>query len=449
MPVKHRRGPDHHRRQSWRGYVLEQLHLAGLGRRLSESYAQLAQPARRLVVTDSAYVFYAYLATIFVNVYLWKQSRDFSVPAAYDLAIFVFCLLIFWLVALLPFRLPAKRLVQAGLLVSVIRYLLLLFIGVDGPLWAGMIGVVGGISVGLYWSGNHALTYTATTDADRDQYYGLTTSITYLVSIIAPALGGLLIAEQEWFDWIPIGQSGYQALFLATIVTLLITAVTANRLSDVRIEPTRTNRILALAKLKRWRFMLAREFLDGLMTGPVNFIGVVLAFTILGDNELSLGVFSSVFALLAAVAALLIGGLIDHDNRHRIRFGYLGAALFVVSTAIYIGLFNFTGMVISSFIDILAGPMFAIGMAATFYHAIDKSLDRESNYYAYIVLRETILTIGRVVSIVLFLVTLRLADDLTVAKVWYLALFLLPLGFCLLTKMADKADKETAGIGPI
>jgi YQGE family putative transporter len=427
--------------------VLDQLHLTSLGHRLADAYAQLPNAARRMAATHSGYIFYAYLASLFVNIYLWKQHNDFAVPAAYDLTIFICGLLIFWLVALSPWRPRAKRLIQAGLLVSAIRYVMLIFMSVNGPWDAVLIGLVGGVSVGLYWSGNHALTYSSTTDSNRDQYNGLITSLSYISSIIAPALGGILIAETDWLPWLRFGQSGYHLLFLAIIAVLLMTAWSAKRLSGLTVKGGRAKEILALARSRRWRLMLGREFLDGMTTGPMNFIYIVLAFTILGGSEINLGIFSSVFALLGAFTSILIGGLINHRTKDRINLGYIGAALFAASTIIFVGMFSFTGIIASSLIDIFAAPLFAIGMGATLFHAIDQSPRHEETYYSYIVLRETVLTIGRVISIALFLLTLNLAAELTVAKIWYLALFMFPFGFCLLTRLAEKYDGFDASAG--
>lgn len=59
------------------------------------------------------------------------------------------------------------------------------------------------LAVGLYWSATHNLIYIETKNAGRDQYYGLVAAVSYLLLVIAPAVGGAVIA-QNWFR--PLGQ---------------------------------------------------------------------------------------------------------------------------------------------------------------------------------------------------------------------------------------------------
>jgi YQGE family putative transporter len=430
---------------SIRSTVWSHWRLARAGRRLSQAYRDLGSSARWLVATHLANVAKAYLSVMFVSVYLWRQANDFRLPAVFYFTTYLMLALVFWLMAILPWRPRAKRIMQLGLAIYALQYIVLMLYGVSSFWQAAAIGMIGGLGAGFFWSGNHVLTYSETAKAGRDQYYGLITAVGYVLSVVVPAIGGFIIAQQ-WFRPLADGLTGeYTGLFLLTIAVILVGILFAHRIDDLRFQSGQAKPVLKLLRQKRWRFLAVREFLDGIMTGPINIIGVILAFTILGGSELNLGIYSSVFALLGAVGSILIGGLMGNRESTRVLIGFIGALLMTVSAIIYAGLFSFAGIVISSVLDVAAGPLFAVGMGATFYHAIDRSPRQHGGYYAYILLRETVLTVGRLFSIALFMWTLAWAEPMIVARFWYAGLFLIPLLFVLLTRWADRTEPAPEG----
>ena len=101
-----------------------------------------------------------------------------------------------------------------------------------------------------------------------------------------------------------------------------------------------------------------------------------------------------------------------------------------------------TGIVISSVISLFSGPLFFVGMAATFYNEIDRSPDHDKHYYAYILIREAGLTVGKVIGLGLFILVISAGGNaLASTKMFYIALSFLPLAFVAITSLLEKQHK--------
>jgi hypothetical protein len=117
-----------------------------------------------------------------------------------------------------------------------------------------------------------------------------------------------------------------------------------------------------------------------------------------------------------------------------LRAGFSGATLLAISRTIFVRLFNFAGLVTSTVIEVVAAPMFNVGMAATFYGAIDHADHGRAHFYQIFLAREFVLAAGRTAGVAAFLVFLGKADAIESAKTWFLLLGFIPLVYILLTK---------------
>jgi YQGE family putative transporter len=442
MPLSHAHQQNGTQGHSFGEYIKSHLHLAKTGRKIIDSYHKLNDGTKALIVTHSMVRFAGSLGSLFVIVFLWRQTLDFRIPALYFLLYYLAAICIFFAVAAVPFRVQAKRIIQAGVIIIAIHYLLFIVLQEHSYELVWMFGLLAGIGTGLHWSAHHILAYSSTTKDSRDMYYGLEMALAYITAIITPALGGLLIS-QIWFR--PFNGSvlaNYNLLFLITTIGFFVAAFLAVRLPSTSIEPGQAKLAICTLQQKRWQFMSIREIADGMHNGTLGFISAILAFLVLGSSELNLGLFTAVFAFFSAIISIFLGGAIIKKNRDRIHLGYIGASMIAIGRAIYIGLFNVVGIVVSSVISLFAGPLFFVGMAATFYNEIDRSPDHAKHYYAYILIREAGLAVGKILGLGSFILVISASHNaLASTKIFYIALSFLPLAFVAITSLLEKQHK--------
>jgi len=436
MPFSH---SYHHQihspHHSIKNTVFDISRLAKLGKLLISVKEKLSKQARHITFIHFLYGATSALGGLFVNIFLWKQSHNFLVLIQYNLISYVIILGVFFLVGFVLYRIPLRFLMQLGLVVLILQYLLLIIFQGNASQIVWYLGFLSGLGGGLYWAGHNIFEYISTNDGNRDIYFGLKTSLGYIIAVIFPVLGGLLIVQ----NWIPfLSQNpfaNYYILFSVVVSIFIVGILYMFRLP--RLLPPRINGtyLFVARRSPIWRLISAREFFDGLKGGSVGFLASILAFTVLSNSELNLGIFTSAFALLSAIVSFLVGGIlmIVKGNRDRLTFGFVGASLMAIARVVYVTFFNVFGIIISSTIKIFAQPFFGVGLASTLYHAIDQSPKHKEEFFEYMIAREMPLALGRILSVLAFLLLLRFGTGIEIAKVWFLILGFVPLIFWFLT----------------
>ena len=425
----------HSSHHSIKSTVFDISRMAKLGKLLISVKERLSKQARHVTFVHFLFGSASALGGLFINIFLWKQSHNFLVLIQYNLIGYIVTLGVFFLVGFVLYRVHLRFLMQLGLIVLVLQYLLLIIFQGNTLQIVWYLGFLSGLGGGLYWVGHNIFEYLSTNDDNRDIYFGLNTSLGYIIAVIFPVLGGLIIAQ----NWIPfLSQNpfaNYYILFSVVVFIFIVGILYMFRLP--RLLPPRINGayLFVARRSPMWRLISAREFLDGLKGGSVGFIASILAFTVLSNSELNLGIFTSSFALLSAIVSFLVGGIlmIVKGNRDRLTFGFVGASLMAIARVVYVTFFNIFGIIISSTIKTFAQPFFGVGLASTFYHAIDQSPKHKEEFFGYMMAREIPLVLGRVLSVLAFLLLLKLGTGIEIAKVWFLILGFIPLIFWFLT----------------
>ncbi|MCK4354770.1 hypothetical protein KAW43_00210 [Candidatus Parcubacteria bacterium] len=436
----------HSRHHSIKNTVFDISRVAKLSKLFISVKERLPKQARHIVFVNFLYGATGVLGGLFINIFLWKQSHNFLVLIKYNLISHIITLAVFFLIGFVLYRIHLRLLMQIGLLVLVSQYLLFIIFQENASQMVWYLGFLSGLGGGLYWAGHNIFEYLSTDDSNRDIYFGLKASLGCLISIIFPALGGLIIF-QNWIPFLPQNSfANYYILFSAVVFIFVACILYIFRLP--RLLPPRVDgsHLFIARRSSIWRLISAREFLDGLKGGSVGFLACILAFTVLNSSELNLGIFISFFALLSAVISLLVGGALTviEGNRDRLIFGFVGASLIAMARVIYIAFFNVAGIITSSIIKIFAQPFFGIGLAPTFYHAIDQSHKHQKEFFEYMIAREMPLALGRIIGVLAFLLFLRFGTDMEVAKAWFLILGFVPLIFWFLTW---KFENTISGLG--
>lgn len=283
-----------------------------------------------------------------------------------------------------------------------IRYRPILFIPFQFTL-----GLAQGIGVSFYACAYHILTYDLTHNLNRDLFFAWIGTIGSALGLLTPVLSGWMIAKGE-------GLSGYYLTFSITLglfLAAMILSLFFNK--DGQQERFQLmDALLPTQKVHDWNRVLISQGLLGLRDGVFSFLVTMLLFFVF-QNEFNMGKYTVLLSVIGMVATYIIGRIINHRNRlQAILIGGVMITLSTVAVAV-------SGNPVSVLLFTLAGavfnPLWSIPFGSITFQVIDRMPDAATKRIEYISVREIPLGIGRIISLVLFLLIAdQLKDEMSI-----------------------------------
>ncbi|MCA1318935.1 MFS transporter [Bacillus tianshenii] len=356
-----------------------------------------------LLVIGGLYSLSIALSNTFVNVYLWKQSGEFSDLGFYNLAVVIFQPLTFILAGRWAKKIDRVIVLRLGVVFLALFYLSVLFIGDQASTYLLMLGSLLGIGYGFYWLAFNVLTFEITEPETRDFFNGFLGILTSVGGMIGPFAAGYIISTLEKF-------TGYTVIF--TISLILFSAAVVLSLFIKRRGAEGSYELKRIIKERRnndnWRYITNAHFFQGLREGTFIFAVSVLVY-ITTNSEMALGTFGLLNSAVAFVAYYFATRLIKkHHRKKAILIGGLilyGAIFFLVFELTYVKLL-FYAVTIA-----IAYPLLLVPYVSLTYDVIGRSWKAGEMRIEYIVVREIFLNGGRVVSVILFLIAVLFFDQ--------------------------------------
>ncbi|MBM7620268.1 YQGE family putative transporter [Bacillus tianshenii] len=356
-----------------------------------------------LLVIGGLYSLSIALSNTFVNVYLWKQSGEFSDLGFYNLAVVIFQPLTFILAGRWAKKIDRVIVLRLGVVFLALFYLSVLFIGDQASTYLLMLGSLLGIGYGFYWLAFNVLTFEITEPETRDFFNGFLGILSSVGGMIGPFAAGYIISNLEKF-------TGYTVIF--TISLVLFSAAVVLSLFIKRRGAEGSYELKRIIKERRnndnWRYITNAHFFQGLREGTFIFAVSVLVY-ITTNSEMALGTFGLLNSAVAFVAYYFATRLIKkHHRKKAILIGGLilyGAIFFLVFELTYVKLL-FYAVTIA-----IAYPLLLVPYVSLTYDVIGRSWKAGEMRIEYIVVREIFLNGGRAVSVILFLIAVLFFDQ--------------------------------------
>lgn len=402
-----------------------------------EKFKTLTPEEKHLTRVNSVLTFGQGLSQLFINIYLWKQAHGIAPVVIFNLAQYPAVLAVFLIAGALPLKIQLRKLMGLGFLSYIASYLLLILLGANAGHYLIQIGVLYGLATGIYWSGNNAFTYLTTTDEKRDGFNAINSSIGSIISIASPIIAGIILSQIKLP--LPLPNANYYLLFSIVISLFLYGFYSSIRLPKQYLPRTSLKNAIMPVRDRVWRLAGISAFIDGFKGGSIGFVASILTFQVL-THELNMAFYNSAFSFLTAIISIFLIGRINKKNR--LKFGLIGATLFIFVHVLYIVFFSPNGIVLSSFIGVFANPLFNIGLASTFFLIIDSHPSHKKHYFTFITFREIPIAMGRIAGAGLFLLLLKTGSEVTIAKTWYMLLGFAPILFFFLTHKFNKIIEQ-------
>ena len=358
---------------------------------------KLHPKAKIAMVLQSLFSAAEALCAVFVSVYLWANSHDFGVVFKHYLAIYTvtpFAFILAGWYSQARDRLHAYRL---GLALYAVYYAIMLALRERTPEYVVELGILQGITWGVFYAGSNTLDFDVTTKGRREYYVGLVTMATQTTAFALPLLSGFIIAHA------PSDLAGYHRVFAISVcIYLACFALSFLMPHDRERRPFRLRRALFPGRDQRdWRLlMLASASLSG--TFSIFAFLLSLLMFIQTDNAVKVGGYAAAQSLIIVAKAYYLGRTVVPRNRRK---ALMAGVIVLVAAGAMILLFEITPVTLLIFglLRAVSGPLFGIPHSGLRMEVILKSAEDPAQRIEYICAWEVPLAIGRVVMMLIMM----------------------------------------------
>ncbi|WP_426455160.1 MFS transporter [Paenibacillus sp. S-38] len=365
--------------------------------------APLEGQAKLLLTVNGLFAAANALSGTFVNVYLWKSKGDFSLIGWFTLVTHLTMALTFWIAGKWVKEHNKMNCLRAGVAVAALFYSLVLWFGERAADWFVPLGMVIGMSSGLFWIAFNVVYFEVTGPDTRDKFNGWAGLIGSFIGMVAPWISGFLIVRLQ-------AAQGYRLIFTLSLAVFLVGVIVSfflkKRKSSGTYEWFLTWR--CLRSDAAWRTIGLALMAQGAREGVFGFMIALLVFVHTG-SEMSLGNFSLVTSAVSLLSFLAAGRLLKPGSRRTAML--IGAVMLVLIILPFFWRVNFTTLLIFGIGAAIFYPLYGIPMTSIVFDRIGSDEESAKRREEYIVLRELALNGGRLLGTAVFILVVSLTQS--------------------------------------
>lgn len=378
----------------------------------------MTKEEKLLIKVNALFSFVVALAGIFLSVFLFKLG-GFQSLALYYLITLITLFFTYIFSGYFLKKYSSISLIRLGFLFYTVLYSLLFILGRESVNFLLPLGLINGLAGGNFWAGNNLTQYVATHEHSRNEYFGKLNLWSNLALAAGPILGGSII---QFFKVFTLETLGYTILFL------LVSLFFGFLFFFVRKLPKHTGISFSASDILRhkpdipWRIILGQQFLYGLFDSAFAVFAPVIVFLIVKE-ELTLGFINTLLTVVYAIANIFAIRVLK-----KYKHSYLWGAIFC-SFGIFLFAWqnNWWGIVSLILINRSFFPLLIITTSKTSYDIMDKSKESWRSKYHFLVERDCVLGVGRILSYIFLLYFFTGGNQLEIARNWILYAAIFPL----------------------
>lgn len=353
-----------------------------------------------LLTIGGLYTLAIALSNTFVNIYLWKQTKDFFSIGLYNLAIVILQPLTFLIAGKLAKRIDRSILLRIGVGTLALFFITVLVAGKNSSDYIFLIGGLLGAGYGLYWLSFNLLTFEITEPETRDFFNGFLGLLTSFSGMIGPIVAGYIIAHMKKWD-------GYTFVFFLSLTLFTIAVVVSFFLTKRECEGQ--YELIKVIKErecnKNWARITRAHFCQGLREGTFLFVVSIYVYLATG-SELALGKYGLVNSAVSFICYYIVARTLKKQWRKQ--------AILVGGTILYASVFliifdvTYVKLLIYAACIAVAYPILLVPYGSMTYDVIGRAKNAREWRVEYVVVRELWLNGGRICSVGSFLITVSL-----------------------------------------
>lgn len=336
---------------------------------------------------------------LFSATYLWRQSQDPIVLAVYYVGFYSLLPVGFLVNGFFLRRFSAKAMYFAGCVLGGAVPMLLVSLGGFADNMSLLLGALLGLASGLYWGNRNFLTCELTVNARRFKYITVEWVLMIAAAVASPLIIGSALVFGERTSWYGVDLAYHVCAFMALII-LALAGFLVLLIKNTFAAP---DRLLVRRPSRVWNTLRLLEVVNGADGAAELIIPTVLLLLFVGSED-SIGLVQSVTAVLGALGLYILGKSERHDHA---RILTLWGALTFVGRAVFAWLNSLFGALVLFAVEGFVGSFRWASLTAVMYETVDEEQKSQdvSRRYAYIMDRESFLNCGRVLALLLFIVS--------------------------------------------
>jgi YQGE family putative transporter len=367
------------------------------------SFFACPQPMRVLILANMIYASVFSLLEIFLAAFVLRSSHQLERVIVYQLSVYTAAPLAFLLNGLLMERIGAKHLYAAGMALSGLSIVAMMYMGATTLATTVGAGLLIGLATGLFWANRGFLAASSTSDENRNYYYGVEFFIVTLAGVLVPLLIGGLLASTSMYGW--MGGSLHHAYLLIAMGALVLTVCSALLVEQGKFARQKSARFLYWSFPHAWWRFLAISLLKGVAQGYSIAAPAMLVLRMVGA-EGTLGLTQSIGGVVSALVLYWTGRVAAPHQRSRIYAA--GAGLYLLGSIFLAWHFDALGVLLFLACLLPAKPLLDVAYNATEFGVIDRlSQSTGRSLYAFLFHHEFGLLAGRAAGFVLFFLSMR------------------------------------------
>ncbi|MFB6476393.1 MULTISPECIES: MFS transporter [Paenibacillus] len=376
--------------------------------------------AMLLLSVHGLFILSSALSGTFLNVYLWKSRQDYTMLGWFTIAQQVALGLTFWAAGKWVKEHNKMNALRLGIAVSGLFYLCVLWAGRDAVHYIWPLGLLFGVSLGLFWLAFNVVYFEISNAENRDWFNGWIGLLGSVTGIIGPWLAGWVIT---WMH----GDEGYRLIFTVSLV-IFAAAVVLSFFLRKRPVQNDYNWLEGLRRLKEggvWKYAVWGLAVQGMREGVFSFLITLLVF-VATDQESKLGQFALITSAVSLVSYWACGKWFKPQFR---KIGMLvGAVLMLLVILPLLLAVNYTTLLVLGIGTSLFIPLYMMPAISVSFDLMGLNQENVEKRVELVVLRELSLTLGRITGLLVFILVLSIKQDTLTITLLLLFLGASPIG---------------------
>lgn len=373
-----------------------------------------------LLSVHGLFILSSALSGTFLNVYLWKSRQDYTMLGWFTIAQQIALGLTFWGAGKWVKERNKMNALRLGIAVAGLFYLSVLWTGRDAVHYIWPLGLLFGVSLGLFWLAFNVVYFEVSSAENRDWFNGWIGLLGSITGIIGPWLAGWIITLMH-------GDRGYRFIFTVSMVIFAMTVILSFFL---RKRPVQSDYhwLEGLNRLRKggvWRYAIWGLAVQGLREGVFSFLITLLVF-VATDQESKLGQYALITSAVSLVSYWACGKWFKPKFR---KTGMLvGAVLMLLVIIPLLFSVNYTTLLVLGIGTALVLPLYMMPAISASFDLMGVNQEDVEKRVELVVLRELSLTIGRITGLLVFIVVLAFRQDTLTVTLLLLFLGASPIG---------------------
>jgi len=356
-----------------------------------------------LVIADTFRLLALSMISVFIPIFLYENiGLSLWAIAWFELTTFIISIFLHYMAIPLTGKIGVKKIMTTSYIVNSFTCLILYFgIQLNASLgsfyFIALITIFNALPLSMYWSAHHIYFIKSTSSKNGGEKLGILQSIPLIISIAGPFIGSILIVRYS-----------FREVFLFSTLLLIAASFSLFFSDDIKIKIKLSwSEILDVKNFKKNSVF----FLQGLGYCATSFIWPMLLF-ISSVHLVLMGFFYLLSNLFSALMVYFGGKKVDQDGSSQIiKIGAFGHSLSMILRAIST---TFVFMATFQSMGGVFGGLLHVAIDSSFFKSSHKDIGNA------IMNREFYMHIGRITTIVSFMLALLIFKNNLIALIFVL-----------------------------